>query len=486
MNNMEKHYKISFGFNPYPLQREIIDTLDGKRKNKNGEPYRFLIAALGRQSGKSWLARYTLLDRAVNRKQVCMWVAPAISSARTHWNKLVELIKKSGIPTKRISQSAKEILFYGGGSITVRSAIEPDNLRGDSLDYAVLDEAAFFRDGEYIWWQVVMPMLTATRGVALFTTTPNGRNWLYALFKRGKDPDDEYYKSWNVPSTASPYQDLKLLDDLRRTMPSLKWREEFLAEFLADGGGVFSGLEQAAIAAMIPVPEKGHDYIAAIDFGWSNDNNVFTVLDKHTRKQVFGTAFNNIGTIRTVKKLIELMDFWQPEVTLIEKNGVGEALLGLIKDVLAGNDAAELKDILNKRTEEDPDDKPLEEIVGGHRIRVIHMTNDIKREMVERLAADIEYARFEVLSESTPYGTQQLDEMSTFERKRTATGIATYGAIEGAHDDTVMALALAYKAMPKVKKWKMPTKKKDPDERITSPFRNRTNRRGRKRVIEDA
>lgn len=480
--NKQKHYKVKFSFTPYPLQREIIDHLDGKIKNKEGEPFRFFVAALGRQSGKSWLARYTLIDRAANRRQTCMWIAPAITSARNHWNKLVDLIKKSGIPVVRISQAAKEILFHGGGSISVRSALEPDNLRGDSLDYAVLDEAAFFRDGEYVWWQVVLPMLTATRGVALFTTTPNGRNWLYQLFKNGKDASNMYYKSWNVPSTASPYQDLKLLEDLRRTMPSLKWREEFLAEFLADGGGVFSGLEQAATAAFVSTPEIGHDYVAAIDFGWSNDNNVFTVLDKHTRQQVFGTTFNNIGTIRTVKKLIELMDYWQPEITYIEKNGIGEALLGLIRDVLEGKDTEDLKDLLNRRTEDDPDDTPLEDIVGGHKIRVIHMTNDIKREIIERLAADIEYARFSILAEDTPFGTTQLDEMSTFERKRTATGIATYGAIEGSHDDCVMALALAYKGMPKVQKWKMPVEKKQ----MKSPFRNRTRTVSRRGVKDDA
>lgn len=490
-DNRQRHYKVEFGFTPYNLQREIIDTLDGKRKNpQTGEPYRFLIAALGRQSGKSWLARYTLLDRAVNRRQNCMWIAPAIPAARTHWNKLVDLIKRSGIPVKRISQAAKEILFHGGGVISVRSALEPDNLRGDSLDYVVLDEAAFFRDGEYVWWQVVMPMLTATRGVALFTTTPNGRNWLYPLFKLGLDGKDDYYRSWNVPSTASPYQDLKLLERLRTTMPSLKWREEYLAEFLADGGGVFSGLEDAAISKFLGFPEKGHAYIAAIDFGWSNDNNVFTVLDKFTRKQVFGVAFNNIGTIRTVKKLIELMDYWMPEITYIEKNGVGEALLGLIKDLLSGKDIEgkqDIKKLINERTKTDPDGEPLEQIVGNHKIRVIHMTNEIKREMIEKLAADIEYKRLEILSEETPFGVQQLDEMSTFERKRTVTGLATYGAAENHHDDAVMALALAYKGMPPVKKWTMPSpKKKNIGERKTSPFRNRMNRGHKKRIINDA
>ena len=48
--------------------------------------------------------------------------------------------------------------------IAVRSAHHPDNLRGEGLDLAVLDEAAYMQ--ARVWHEIVRPMLTTTRGSA--------------------------------------------------------------------------------------------------------------------------------------------------------------------------------------------------------------------------------------------------------------------------------------------------------------------------------
>lgn len=475
-----KQVKVEFAFQPYELQQEIIDYLNGKIKNSKGQDYRFLVAALGRQSGKSWLAKYVLLDGAINHDKVCMWVAPTIPTARGHWNALVHFIKSSGLESAgyaNINQTAKEIKFIDGGHISVRSAIEPDNLRGASLDLLILDEAAFFRNGSYVFWSVCLPMITATGGKILFTTTPNGRNWLYDLFKLGQREDNDYYKSWNVPSTAAPYTDKELLAETKRNMPSLQWREEFMAEFLADGGGVFAGVEQAAICKLIPYPEPDTDidrYTAGIDIGYNGDYTVFTVLDTIERKQVYAERFTNIGTVRTMKRIIELLDLWQPKVTYIEKNG-NIGFVNLLKLVASGTEIDDIVDAINETVEDDPDTDELQSAVGKHKIKAIHMNNDIKRELVERLSADIEYKRLAILSEDEEIGEIQISEMSTYERKPTNSGMSvTYNATEGSHDDTVSALYLAYKGMPKIVRRNISklTEKKTV-KKVRSPFRSR-------------
>lgn len=481
----EPHYEIKFAFKPYDLQQEIIDHMDGKILNPKGKPYRFFVAALGRQVGKSWFAKYTLLERANNRKQTCMWVAPAIPAARSHWKNLVALITNSDLPVKKISQAAKEIHFYGGGSISIRSAIEPDNIRGETLDYLVMDEAAFYREGEYVWWQVLMPMITASRGIVLMATTPNGRNWVYEAYKSGQDPANMYYKSWNFSSYISPYQDKELLDELKKTMPSLRWREEFMAEFLADGGGVFAGVEEASIVDLIKSPLHGHTYIAGIDFGFSNDNTCFTVVDKFTRQQVFGDAFTNVGTIRTMRRLVDLLNIWSPEVTHIEKNGIGESLFDLLRDLASGKDPEDMMDYMIERMVNEPDNDEFaqpdtEEIIGGHRLVAIHMDNAQKRALVEKTAAAIEYGRLTLLAETeTPrsYGALQISEMSTYERKHTNNGIdITYSASEGAHDDTISALYIAMRGLPK-RGWSLPSAQDEQEEYVPSPFKSRNRRK---------
>ena len=85
----------------------------------------------------------------------------------------------------KISESERRIDYFNGGMVAVRSTHYPDNLRGEGLDIAILDEAAFM-EGR-VWSEVVRPMLVTTRGQAVFLSTPFGRNWFYALFQLGVD-----------------------------------------------------------------------------------------------------------------------------------------------------------------------------------------------------------------------------------------------------------------------------------------------------------
>jgi hypothetical protein len=457
----EAHYPVTFAFKPYALQQEIIDCVNGVIRNPDGDPYRFMVAVLGRQSGKSLLDKMLIIDQANNKKKTCMWVAPAIPTARSHWNDLVNWIEKSGLPVKRMSQAAKEIHFWGGGSISVRSAQVPDNLRGATLDFLILDEAAFFPNGRYIWFSVLLPMITASRGVVLFTTTPNGRNWLYELYRQGTDPLNKWYKSWRAPSTASPYQDLELLAQLKKEMHRLTWLEEFEAEFLADSGGVFVGTEEAAILQPLKAPAEGRVYMAGFDVGSAHDNSTATILDitEYPIKQVYGDSWNDLGTIPTALRIKQIIDLWQPEKAYMEKNSMGDMMFKLIKEIVAGVNLDLLESVLTRFANEVEReslgfDEPStrETSINEHtKLIAIHMDNPIKRELVEGTALAIERGDLLLLApDEGSYGYTQLGEMSTYIRERTQSGMmVTYNAKEGYMDDHVSALYLASKGIPR-------------------------------------
>lgn len=438
--------KVKFAFKLYELQQEIIDYLDGKILNKNGERYRFLSVAIGRQSGKSFLAKVTILDHAINQNHRCMWVAPTIPTARQHWNELVNLVTKAGVPTTRISQAAKEISFEGGGFISIRSAVEPDTLRGATLDLVILDEAAFYRNGEYLFYSVILPMVSASRGNILLLSTPNGRNYFWRIWKLGQG-NDEYHKSWRASSYASPYQDKKLLDRLKETMPEYQWLEEFMAEFLADSGGVFTGSDAAAKVKFMHQPDPKASYVAGIDFGFNHDATCFTVIDKVTREQVYAKRFFSRGTASTIKILTELINLWQPDITHVERNGLGAPFFNLLKDSINGKPIHEYDDM---NFDEEEDIEKVFETNWHGKVRAVFMDNTLKRKMVETLAADIEYGRLKILSDDCEYGDIQISEMSTYLRERSNDGmLVKYGAEDGAMDDTVSCLYLANYGMPR-------------------------------------
>jgi len=416
---------------PFGLQQSILDS-----------KARYKIVAFGRQSGKSWLAKRVLLEKAANEGKRTWWVAPTIPTAQDHWDDLVRLITDSGIPTKgKPNGTTKTIRFLSGGSIRIRSADKPDHLRGGTLDYLVLDEAAFM--SEDVWFKILQPTITASRGSVLFLSTPNGQNWFYRLFRLGQDENYPEFESWHMPSTEAPYQDKEMLEVIRKTVPELVWREEYMAEFLADSGGVFAGLDRVKWRPMLLKPEDGHVYVAGVDWGLDDDYTVFTVADKYAGEQVYGARFNSVGTTEQLERLLELIDIWRPETVNIELNGIGYPMFKL------------LKEMFYERTKASAPTHPREAALLGMRsnhtrLRGIHINNAKKRKLIERLAAAIEYGRFSPLvrkdeNDLDSFGAIQMSEMSTFIRKRTASGLeVTYEAAEGYHDDTISALALCY------------------------------------------
>lgn len=456
----EQHFKIQIPYVPYPLQKEIIDYVQGKYLNPEGRPYHFFIAVLGRQSGKSWMDRYLVIDHAVNRGEGVMWVAPTRETARSHWNKIKDDIEKSGLPVKHFSEQSKEIRFYGGGFFRVRSAIEPDNLRGEGLNLIILDEAAFYRNGPYVWKNVIQPMVIATGGKVLITTTPNGRNYVYDLFNLGlPERNNPIYRSWHMPSAMSPYVKDYMLKEIKESIPSLEYAQEYEAQFLAGGGSIFNRADEASVVPFQHEPtrqqlEEGY-FVAGGDFGFDGDFSTFTSIyvpynEDLPPLQVYGESWTTTSPIENMQKMKENIERWQPRTLHMERNGIGGPLFKLFKDVLNGEDLPVLNETYRTGKGEDVVSDARAILLGQTKIIALTMDNALKRGLVETAAAKVEYGGLLLVDAASKYGAKQLSEISTFERKHTQSGNdITYGAEEGYNDDHVSGLYLAVKGLPR-------------------------------------
>jgi hypothetical protein len=69
-----------------------------------------------------------------------------------------------------------------GGTISLRGADNYDSLRGDGLDFLVLDEYASM--APEAWAEVLRPALADKQGRALFIGTPHGHNHFFDLYER--------------------------------------------------------------------------------------------------------------------------------------------------------------------------------------------------------------------------------------------------------------------------------------------------------------
>jgi predicted phage terminase large subunit-like protein len=207
---------------------------------------RFKTVACGRRWGKTALGLMAVLDGhgagmgALDGKNI-WWVTSNYKIAnRVIWPNLKKATAGAWVDK---SEQDKTIILPGGGSVTVRSADNPDSLRGDALDGLALDEAAFH--AEYLWTDVLRPALSDRQGWAIFISTPNGKNWFHELYRRG-DPTGKGgrrpgWESWQRPSSENPMLTAEELEAARHELGPRSFRQEYLAEFMDVGGAEWPG-----------------------------------------------------------------------------------------------------------------------------------------------------------------------------------------------------------------------------------------------------
>lgn len=338
------------------------------------------------------------------RKQ-CWWLSPTYRMAGQVWRDLrrdCRQMKQDIV----INQADMQIDFENGGSISIRSTHQPDNLRGAGLDFVVLDEAAFMLPN--VWSEVIRPMLLERRGGALFISTPYGRNWFWEIYQLGLDPAQPEWRSFHFTSYDNPLITRDEIDAIRNTTPERVFRAEYLAEFVDDEGQVFRGVSEAATAPAAAQPVPGRLYVAGIDWGRSHDYTVMTVVDAETRRLVALDRFNQVGWELQRGRLKLLYERWQPGAVWAEENSIGSVNIEALQ-------------------------------AEGLPVRPFKMTAASKAPLIEGLALAIERGELTLLPDPI-----LLTELTAYEMRRLPGGGYRFSSPPGLHDDCVISLALAW------------------------------------------
>lgn len=199
------------------------------------DPTRFKVVCCGRRWGKTLLAMTMLLRDALKGKR--LWhVAPSYKQTLEGWEYLQRLVSQMPRGVAKVHLSELLVSFVGGGSIQMRTADNPNNLRGAGLDGVVLDEAATIKPEA--WDLVLRPALADKQGWALFISTPQHFNWFYDLFEKGQGEDADW-ASWQKPTWDNPFIPETEISAAQRDMESADFDQEFGASFTAVGGAIF-------------------------------------------------------------------------------------------------------------------------------------------------------------------------------------------------------------------------------------------------------
>ena len=158
------------GYNPHDKQKLIHDSI-------NNEPYKYYILNIGRQFGKSMLGINQLLYWAINDKGCNIgWVTPIYKQSKKVFDEIEKATSKSGL----FEFNRSDLTIKGFGSqISFYSGERPDNIRGNTFDYLIIDEFAFTRDE--LWNEVLSATVLVKGKKVIFISTPKGKNHFYKM-----------------------------------------------------------------------------------------------------------------------------------------------------------------------------------------------------------------------------------------------------------------------------------------------------------------
>lgn len=381
---------------PHEKQAEIVEAcLD--------ESIFFVVAIIGRQFGKTTIAENLAIYWSLNQPdQVVYWVSPTDSQAQKVYKEIVNAIIESGcIKSKKMPKGDTEIVFTNGSKILFRSAASEDSLRGQSVDYMIMDEAAFIKKDTVE--TILLPMLNVRGKKCLFISTPKGKNFLYEYFLNGQKLDR--WKSLRYSTYDSPFANEDLINMFRETLAPKLFQQEVEAEFV-DSSSIFNNISDVMCLEPINEPQPDERYFAGIDIGFINDASVLAIVNKdgHLVKYY---RWENIEAPELMNEIVEINKKWKFIKVLIESNNQG---LTIFQD---------LKRRMSNIEEFSTNSKTKPEIIN----RLIHLfnTKEIK------LVID-EYLRIE---------------LEAFIFKQNINGNIKFMAESGFHDDCVMAFAIA-------------------------------------------
>lgn len=391
----------SLGYVPHPGQLVV---------HRSSAPRRVLCT--GVRWGKTKCAAMEALAAAMEPKKLSVgWVvAPTYDLAERVYREIVVCVAehlRHRIITLRENDKRLVLHNLGGGTSEVRakSADNPVSLLGEGLDWLVIDEASRLKP--VIWESHLSQRLLDKRGWCLMISTPRGKGWLHALWKKGQGEDPDY-ESWNFPSWNNPMLDKALIDAERERLPERVFAQEYAGDFVEGAGQVFRFVREAATGEwQEPVP--GKQYFAGLDLAKVADFSVLAIMNRE-RQVVHVDRFHKLDWELQVTRVKAATERYNRATALVDSTGAGEPIYENLRK-------------------------------AGLRVQPYGFTTKSKSDLINNLSLMLE-KRLIVLPkyELCP---ELIDELEAYEYSVTDAGTIKTGAPGGQHDDAVTSLCLA-------------------------------------------
>lgn len=252
----------------------------------------------------------------------------------------------------RYLKADKIISLKNGSSLIFQSTQEPEHLRGPTLGFFWMDEAALGSPNRPDHQEEAFKVLQARLRqptmpcVGFITTTPKGFNWVYRKFVEEKRRN---YQMWQVSSRENWFVPKDYVPDLESDYEGAFALQEIEGQFVIVGGTAFFAADR--LQMMLKETEEPQEtrkgaisiwkkpvvaakYIAGGDLAWGRTGaySCLTILDYQTGEQV-AEIHGRLDKDEMAQVSVDLCKEYNDAFVGMENNNEGQEIVNKMVDL---------------------------------------------------------------------------------------------------------------------------------------------------------
>jgi phage FluMu gp28-like protein len=383
-----------------------------------------IVVRMSRQAGKTTTIAIRAIWFAITKpRTLTLIVSPSLRQSMIMMDRVQEFLARipESLRKRIILKQQRTVVRFRNQSMIVALPNSPQLLRGYTAHKVICDEAAFFRDDELVFYNVLYPMLATTDGWLIVLSTPWGKNSVF--YRMCQDPNfSKHIVSWrDVVKAGLIKQDF--IEEMRRQLPSERFQREFEAQFIEEANAYFP---QDLIVSCIDSELEYYkfedypqgDFYIGVDFGKKHDYSVVAVVEKREEKTVLIHLYrfkldepysSVIGYIKAICDRYKSVN-----AVLCDQTGVGEYIV-----------------------------EDMQKVIGA-KVQGIVLTMQAKEEILGYLKQKMQNKLI-----TFPYDPDLINEINVENFELTKDGHVKFSHAENTHDDRLWAFALAVYASRK-------------------------------------
>lgn len=392
---------LNFNIKLSKSQEEVYELVKDDR-------YKYITVAFSRQSGKTVLMLVLCIEWLFSKNMSIAYICRNFVLAKRLYKELIKILPKEIIKSANGTDLAIESVY--GATLNFYSAEQGASLRGQTFNYMICDEFAFHKmeqpDGTHLWNDILSPTLKARGKKCIFVSTPLGKNNIfYEMFERGESDDYPKYASILKTIYDDGFITSDEIEEIKKGIPELSFRQEYLCEWLDDGLSFFQGFSDCFDIGKYSGTKS---WIGIDCSGDGQDSTICAKISDNGSVELFEA----VGTLdMKYRQIADFINKTNPQAVYCEINGLGSPMLNEIKRFV--------------------DNKS--------RLYEWTTTNSSKEEIISNLAIEIANKDIHFLKDDM----KLYNELGNFVVTVSKTRKLTFAARGNGHDDRVMATAIA-------------------------------------------